>query len=208
MNLTESLTWRYATKRMTDQKISEKDLNTIIEAISLAPTAFGLQPFRVVVTEKQELLQEIFEKSCPQIVVQQCSHLLIFKAYKNISDEHRESFLQLMKEKRNVTDDYIETYRKKITRVQNSNQINTFEWAIRQAYIALGFAMVAAAELGIDSTPIEGFNPAALNEILHIDASKEETVVLLTLGYRDEANDHLANKPKLRKPLDELIEKI
>ena len=208
MNLTESLTWRYATKRMTDQKISEKDLNTIIEAISLAPTAFGLQPFRVVVTEKQELLQEIFEKSCPQIVVQQCSHLLIFKAYKNISDEHRESFLQLMKEKRNATDDYIETYRQKITRVQNSNQINTFEWAIRQAYIALGFAMVAAAELGIDSTPIEGFNPAALNEILHIDASKEETVVLLTLGYRDEANDHLANKPKLRKPLDELIEKI
>ena len=208
MNLTESLTWRYATKRMTDQKISEKDLNTIIEAISLAPTAFGLQPFRVVVTEKQELLQEIFEKSCPQIVVQQCSHLLIFKAYKNISDEHRESFLQLMKEKRNATDDYIETYRQKITRVQNSNQINTFEWAIRQAYIALGFAMVAAAELGIDSTPIEGFNPAALNEILHIDTSKEETVVLLTLGYRDEANDHLANKPKLRKPLDELIEKI
>ena len=208
MNLTESLNWRYATKRMTDQKISEKDLNTIIEAISLAPTAFGLQPFRVVVTEKQELLQEIFEKSCPQIVVQQCSHLLIFKAYKNISDEHRESFLQLMKEKRNATDDYIETYRQKITRVQNSNQINTFEWAIRQAYIALGFAMVAAAELGIDSTPIEGFNPAALNEILHIDTSKEETVVLLTLGYRDEANDHLANKPKLRKPLDELIEKI
>ena len=208
MNLTESLKWRYATKRMTDQKISEKDLNTIIEAISLAPTAFGLQPFRVVVTEKQELLQEIFEKSCPQIVVQQCSHLLIFKAYKNISDEHRESFLQLMKEKRNATDDYIETYRQKITRVQNSNQINTFEWAIRQAYIALGFAMVAAAELGIDSTPIEGFNPAALNEILHIDTSKEETVVLLTLGYRDEANDHLANKPKLRKPLDELIEKI
>ena len=208
MNLTESLKWRYATKRMTDQKISEKDLNIVIEAISLSPSAFGLQPFRVVVTEKQELLQEIFEKSCPQIVVQQCSHLLIFKAYKNISDEHRESFLQLMKEKRNVTDDYIETYRQKITRVQNSNQINTFEWAIRQAYIALGFAMVAAAELGIDSTPIEGFNPAALNEILHIDTSKEETVVLLTLGYRDEANDHLANKPKLRKPLDELIEKI
>ena len=66
----------------------------------------------------------------------------------------------------------------------------------------------AAAELGIDSTPIEGFNPATLNEILQIDTSKEETVVLLTLGYRDEANDHLANKPKLRKPLDELIEKI
>ena len=208
MNLTESLNWRYATKRMTDQKISEKDLNTIIGAISLAPTAFGLQPFRVVVIDKQELFQGIFEKSCPQIVVQQCSHLLIFKAYKNISDEHRESYLRLMKEKRNVTDDYIETYRQKIQRVQNSNQINTFEWAIRQAYIALGFAMVAAAELGIDSTPIEGFNPAALNEILHIDTSKEETVVLLTLGYRDEANDHLANKPKLRKPLDELIEKI
>ena len=208
MNLTESLTWRYATKRMTDQKISEKDLNIVIEAISLSPSAFGLQPFRVVVTEKQELLQEIFEKSCPQIVVQQCSHLLIFKAYKNISDEHRESFLQLMKEKRNATDDYIETYRQKITRVQNSNQINTFEWAIRQAYIALGFAMVAAADLRIDATPIEGFNPAALNEILHIDTSKEETVVLLTLEYRDEANDHLADMPKLRKPLDELIEKI
>ncbi|MBP1664399.1 MAG: hypothetical protein H6Q19_1539, partial [Bacteroidetes bacterium] len=122
---------------MTDQKVSEKDLNTIFESISLSPSAFGLQPFRVVVTEKKELLQEIFEKSCPQVVVQQCSHLLIFKAFKNISDEHRESYLQLMKEKRNVTDDYIETYRQKIQRVQNSSEINTFEWAIRQAYIAL-----------------------------------------------------------------------
>lgn len=77
---------------------------------------------------------------------------------------------------------------------------------IRQTYIALGFALVAAAELGIDSTPIEGFNVQAINEMLSLDTDSEEAVVLLTLGFRDEKADRLAEQPKIRKSIEQLVE--
>ena len=79
---------------------------------------------------------------------------------------------------------------------------------IRQTYIALGFAMIACAELGIDCTPIEGFNPQTMNELLELDTNKEEAVVLLTLGYRDASADHLLNKPKVRKSMRELVKRV
>ena len=206
MNLIETLNWRYATKRMTDRKVSQDDLNTILEAVRLTPTAYGLQPFKVIVTENKELLHKIHEQVCPQIVIEQCSHLLIFKAFKKFSDEYVEGYLQEMKNSRNSTEEYLDIYRGKIKKVTQNPAIDMFQWTTKQAYIALGFAMVAAADLRIDATPIEGFNPKALNELLNLDVSKEETVVLLTLGYRDEAEDHLANAPKIRKPMNELIE--
>ncbi|MBP1638415.1 MAG: putative nitroreductase [Bacteroidetes bacterium] len=208
MDLINALNWRYATKRMIDRKVSQKDLDTIKETISLTPSAYGLQPYKVIVTENKELLQKIHQQACPQLVIEQCSHLLIFKAMKTVSAEYLEEFLQEMKTIRNSSDEYIDGYREKINYVLQNPQIDIFRWTTKQAYIALGFAMVAAAELKIDATPIEGFNPDALNKLLNLDTSKEETVVLLTLGYRDEAEDHLANVPKIRKPLSELIEAL
>ena len=198
--------WRYATKGMTGEKISDVDLNTILEAVRLAPTAYGLQPFKIIVTENKELLNEIFEKSCPQIVLQQCSHQLIFKARKKLDEEYVEGYLNEMKRKRNSSDEYIASYRSKIQKVIENPAINKFSWMIRQTYIALGFALVAAAELGIDSTPIEGFNVQAINEMLSLDTDSEEAVVLLTLGFRDEKADRLAEQPKIRKSIEQLVE--
>lgn len=208
MNLIEALNWRYATKRMTGQKISVRDLNIILEAIRLTPTAYGLQPFKVIVTENKDLLNEIFEKSCPQVVILQCSHLLIFKAKKKLDTEYVEGYLKEMKRLRNSTDEYIDRYRYKIHKVIENPQINKFSWMIRQTYIALGYATIAAAELGIDTTPIEGFNEKALNEILQLDTEKEETVVMLTLGYRDAKEDKLIDLPKIRKPMEALVERM
>ena len=79
---------------------------------------------------------------------------------------------------------------------------------IRQTYIALGYATFAAAQLGIDATPIEGFDEQALNEILKLDTDREEAVVMLTLGYRDEKEDKLVNLPKIRKPMNLMVERI
>ena len=207
MNLIEALKWRYATKRMTGEKIGEKELETILEAIRLTPSAYGLQPYKVIVTENKELLHEIFEKSCPQIVVQQCSHLLIFKAKKRLNEEYMEGFLAELKRSRNSTDEYIESYRRKIHNAILNPAVNTFSWATHQAYIALGYATFAAAQMGIDATPIEGFDVAALNRLLSLNTEDEEAVVMLTLGYRDEKEDRLAHQPKVRKPLDLLVER-
>lgn len=208
MNLIEALNWRYATKRMTGEKIAESDLNIILEAIRLTPTAYGLQPFKVAVTQNEDLIGEIYRKSCPQIVIKQCSHLLVFKARKKLDSEYLEGYLKEMKRQRNSTDEYIDGYRSKILRVIDDPQINKFSWMIRQTYIALGYATVAAAASGIDATPIEGFDAQSLNEVLRLDTEKEEAVVMLALGYRDEKEDKLIYLPKIRKPMDLLVEKI
>ena len=208
MDLIEALNWRYATKRMTGEKIAESDLNIILEAIRLTPTAYGLQPFKVVVTRNEDLICEIYRKSCPQIVIRQCSHLLVFKARKKLDSEYLEGYLKEMKRQRNSTDEYIDGYRSKILRVIDDPQINKFSWMIRQTYIALGYATVAAAASGIDATPIEGFDAQSLNEVLRLDTEKEEAVVMLALGYRDEKEDKLIYLPKIRKPMDLLVEKI
>jgi nitroreductase/dihydropteridine reductase len=208
MDLIEALNWRYATKRMTGEKIAESDLNIILEAIRLTPTAYGLQPFKVVVTRNEDLIGEIYRKSCPQIVIRQCSHLLVFKARKKLDSEYLEGYLKEMKRQRNSTDEYIDGYRSKILRVIDDPQINKFSWMIRQTYIALGYATVAAAVSGIDATPIEGFDAQSLNKVLGIDTEKEEAVVMLALGYRDEKEDKLIYLPKIRKPMDLLVEKI
>jgi nitroreductase len=141
-------------------------------------------------------------------VIRQCSHLLVFKARKKLDSEYLEGYLKEMKRQRNSTDEYIDGYRSKILRVIDDPQINKFSWMIRQTYIALGYATVAAAASGIDATPIEGFDAQSLNEVLRLDTEKEEAVVMLALGYRDEKEDKLIYLPKIRKPMDLLVEKI
>jgi nitroreductase/dihydropteridine reductase len=208
MDLIEALNWRYATKRMTGEKIAGSDLDAILEAIRLTPTAYGLQPFKVVVVTNEDLIDKIYRNSCPQVVIKQCSHLLLFKARKRLDPEYLEGFLNEMRRVRNASDEYIDGYRSKIERVIENPEINKFSWMIRQTYIALGYATVAAAMLGIDATPIEGFDARSLNEMLGIDTEKEEVVVLLTLGYRDEQEDKLSTLPKIRKPMDLLVERM
>lgn len=206
MNLKEALKWRYATKRMVDKKVPQNQIDEILEAVQLTPTAYGLEPYKVIVTDNKELIQRIFEEACPQLVIQQCSHLLIFKTMKTLSNDYVEAHLQRMKELRNSPDETIDIYRKKINELIQRTGANLPIWASRQTYIAMSYATVAAADLEIDSTPIEGFNPFALDKLLNLDTEKEGTTVLLTLGYRDAENDHLVKYPKIRKPLSDLVE--
>ena len=206
MNLKEALQWRYATKRMVDKKVPQDQINEILEAIHLSPTAYGLEPYKVIVTDNKELIQKIFETACPQIVVQQCSHLLIFKTMKTLSSDYVEAHLQRMKEIRNASDEAIDVYRKKINELIQRTGANLPVWASRQTYIAMSYATIAAANLQIDSTPIEGFNPQALDKLLNLNTEKEGSTILLTLGYRDAENDHLMKYPKIRKPLSDLVE--
>lgn len=208
MDLLKALHWRYAAKRMNGEKISEHDLNQIMESIRLAPTSYGLQPFKLLVIENKALLNEIYEKACPQLVIKQCSHLIVFKALKRINADVLEDYVQEMVRVRNTSEEENNKFRAKIKAVMENPNINKFSWTIRQAYLALGYATFAAAQLRIDSTPIEGFNAAALNELLNLDTDKEEAVVLLTLGYRDEANDKMAKRPKVRRPAEKFYEII
>lgn len=208
MNLIEVLNWRYATKRMTGDKIPQKDLDQILESIRLAPTSYGLQPFGVTIVESREKLDEIYEKAAPQPVLKQCSHLLIFRARTKIDEDLVDGYLEDMISARNSTIEQVESARERIAIIQRDPSYNRLSWAKRQAYIALGYGTFAAAQLGIDSTPMEGFNPSALNELMGLDLDKEQVAVMLALGYRSDEEDTTVNYAKVRRAPEDLFEII
>lgn len=208
MSLIESLNWRYATKRMTGEKVSEDKVNQILESIRLAPSAYGLQPYNLLVIEDKGMLNKIYEEACPQIVIQQCSHLIVFKALRKIKEEVMEGYIEEMVRVRDTSEEENDKFREKIQKVMDNPDINKFSWTIRQAYLGLGYATFAAAQLRVDSTPIEGFNASKLNEVLGLDTNVEEAVVLMTLGYRDEKEDRTLAKAKVRQPAEKFICRI
>ncbi|PWS27425.1 NAD(P)H-dependent oxidoreductase [Pedobacter yonginense] len=206
MSLIDALNWRYATKKMNGQPVDQEKVDQIIHAAQLAPTSSGLQPFKVIVVTNQELKEKIAPIAYNQSQVIDSSHLLIFAAQENYSEEGIDGVFNRMNSERglplNTTDDYKAQLKKTI--LSKSAEEN-FEHAARQAYIAFGIAIAEAAVLKVDATPMEGFDGPSLDQLLGLKEKGLKSVTLLPLGYRDEANDWLANLKKVRKPLNEFL---
>lgn len=208
-DLIEQLKWRYAVKKMNGKKVPQEKINNILEAIYLAPTSYGLQPFKVFVIENAELREKIFNESCPQSQIKDSSLILVFAAEKKITQQHVDAYLQNMETTRGaITPELKEYLTNSYKRFVNASPEENFNWAARQSYIALAYAMIAAASQNVDTTPMEGFNPVALNKVLELDKQNLGSVSILAIGYRDEENDWLAKMPKVRKPKEELFSEI
>lgn len=210
MSLLENLQWRYATKKYDASKpVAEEDVQKILEAIRLAPTSSGLQPFRVLVITNPELKKQIVPIAFGQEIVADSSHLLVFAAWDRYTAERIDSvYDRIAAEREQPADRYNDyTNRLKGNYLQQEAQQN-FEHAARQAYIGLGFANAMAAELHVDSTPMEGFDNAALDALLDLPSKGLKSVLLLPLGHRDSANDWLVNLKKVRVPQDDFITEI
>lgn len=206
MNLTETLNWRYATKRMNGNIVPEEKLNKILEAIRLAPTSMGLQPFKVFVIEDKVLKEHIYNEACQQSQIKESSHILVFAANKNVNIEQVNEYLSRISTVRNIPLESLEGFKGMFGGIIASDEEKNFNWTSRQAYIAFGIGIVAAAMENIDATPIEGFNPAALDKILGLSEQNLGSVNILALGYRDEENDKLATLAKVRKTKEALYE--
>lgn len=208
MNLIDNLNWRHACKRMNGSKVSPEIINNILEAINLVPTSLGLQAYKVFVIENKELKDQIFKEACPQQPIIECSHLLVFATYTQITEKYLDEYFALIERKRNPGREWCDNYRTRINYFVENNTENMENWLARQTYIALGVACVAAADEKIDSVPIEGFNKEEMNRILNLPEQHLSSVVLLPLGHKDPELDWLNNKPKVRKDLFDLIELI
>ena len=207
--LTELLNWRYATKKMDATKTVPQDkLDAIIEAVRMAPTSSGTQPFELIVVANPYLRAKIAEAAGGQTPITDGSHVLIFAAWDNYTEERIDEVLQLNLTARGdlpLIHDYYNNL--KANYVPRDAEIN-YAHAARQAYIALGFAMLAAAEQEVDSTPMEGFDPDAVDAILELRQRGLRSVVLLPLGYREEGADWLLPMPKVRKSRDTIVTEI
>ncbi|NBP57285.1 NAD(P)H-dependent oxidoreductase [bacterium] len=206
MQLLESLRWRYATKQMNGQQIQPEILSQILEAVKLAPSSYGLTPYKIIHIQDPEIKAGL-SPSCysqPQII--QCSSLLVFCAKTNLSQDTVDDFIQSLSQFRGQTLDSLERYRSAVLQtIQSLTPEGRIEWAHRQAYIALGFGLVAAASLGVDSTPMEGFSRQSVDQVLGLESKNLTSSCILTLGYRETGSDYLVGLPKFRFPDDELF---
>jgi len=206
----DKLNWRYATKKFDPaKKVADEKLERILEAIRLAPTSSGLQPFEVFVITNPEIRAKIQAVGWNQAQISESSHLLVFAAWDNITADRVNMMFDLTNEQRGFINEGWEAYRKQLLGIvaARTEQAN-FDAAARQAYIALGVAMVAAAFEGVDATPMEGFDPAAVDEILSLKERKLRSVVLLPIGYRQPEGDWLVNLKKVRRSRPNLITEI
>lgn len=206
MELIDRLKWRYASKAMNGEKVAQKKVDTIIEAASLAPTSSGLQPFEIFVITNDEVKAKIRPISWDQSVVTDCSHLLVFAAWDTYTADRINTAFDLTNTVRGFKNEGWEAYRQMLlgSYPQRDAEYN-FNHAAKQAYIAFTQSMVAASFEEVDSTPIEGFDPAALDEILGLRAKGLRSCVMLTLGYRDPENDWLDGLVKVRKSKEDLV---
>jgi nitroreductase len=200
MDILSLLNWRYATKRMTGNKIPQEKLEVILESIRLSASSIGLQPYRVIVVEDRTLLEQIKPIANNQAQITEASHLLVFAAWTDVNEASVQEYLQLIATERNVSLESLEAMKGYLLSLTKNTAEQNFNWAARQAYIALGTGLIAAASQEVDATPMEGFDSEALDKLLGLSEKGLKSVSILPLGYRDVNHDWLVSLPKVRTP--------
>ncbi|QWX85271.1 NAD(P)H-dependent oxidoreductase [Cellulophaga sp. HaHaR_3_176] len=206
MELLEKLKWRYAAKAMNGEKVAEDKVERILEAARLAPTSSGLQPFEIFVVKNQEIKEQIKPVAWNQSVITDCSHLLVFAAWDTYTPERINHMFDLTNEIRGFENEGWENYRQMLLGMYpQKDPEENFNHAAKQAYIAFTEALTAAAFEGVDATPLEGFEPDAVDKILGLREKGLRSAVMLPIGYRKDDADWLVNLVKVRKPMEELV---
>ncbi|MBU3592189.1 NAD(P)H-dependent oxidoreductase [Polynucleobacter sp. 78F-HAINBA] len=207
MSLIDKLQWRYATKKMDASKhVPEDKIDLILEAIRLTASSSGLQPYEVIVITNKGIRQKIRAAANDQSQIADCSHLLVFAAWDNYTAERINAAFDMTESIRNFTSESGTAYRQMLLKVYPARDAETnFTHAAKQAYIGLGTALIAAAYEQVDCTPMEGFNPSAVDDILDLPAKGLRSVILLPLGYRNADEDWLVKLKKVRRAKDQFI---
>jgi nitroreductase / dihydropteridine reductase len=208
--LLDKMQWRYAAKKMdTTKVVPQEKVNSIIEAARLAPTSSGLQPFEVIVVTNKDIRTQIQAVAHNQAQVTEGSHLLVFAAWDTYTADRINHMFDLTNTERGGTNEGWENYRQMLLKSYPARdaQVN-FEHAARQAYIGLGASLISAAFEEVDSTPMEGFDPKSVDDILGLGAKGLRSVALLPLGYRAKGQDWLENLKKIRRPVSEFVTEV
>ena len=183
MSFLDKLNERYATKAMNGKVVPQEKIDNILEAIRLAPTSSGLQPFEVFVVTNDETKSNIKEIAWNQPQVTDCSHLLVFAAWDNYTEDRINHMFDLTNAIRGFKNEGWENYRQMLLASYPQKDAETnFQHAARQTYIAFMAAIAQAAYEGVDNTPMEGFDPDALDKILGLREKGLRSTLLLPLG--------------------------
>jgi len=206
----QALEWRYATKKMDPaKKVAQEKVDRILEAVRLTASSSGLQPYEVFVVTNDDLREQIKVNAWNQAQVTDSSHLLVFAAWDTYTANRINAMFDLVNRERGVKNEGWEAYRQQLLSTYPQRDAETnYQHAARQAYIGLGSALIAAAEEKVDATPMEGFDPAKVDEILNLREKGLRSVVMLPLGYRADAGDWLVDLKKVRPAREQFITEL
>jgi len=202
----ENQNWRYATKKFdVTKKISTQDLNTLKEAIRLSSSSYGLQPYKIIIVENTELRAQILPVAWGQKQIVEASHLIVFANRTGINETEIDAFFDKMSKTRGIPLEVLSGYQGFMkSKINELSEDAKAIWNSKQTYLALGNLLNAAAELKIDVTPMEGFAPDQVNEILGLEALGLNASLIATIGYRHE-EDETQHYKKVRKSNEELF---
>jgi nitroreductase / dihydropteridine reductase len=205
MSLVKDLNWRYATKNMSGKAVSGKKLTTILEAINLSASSYGLQPFTVMVVKNKSIKAKLQAAAYGQPQVGSSSHVLVFAVPLEITAADIQTFIDNVASTRNIPVNVLDGYKGMILNTVGALPAEQQQiWATKQAYIALGTGLAAAAEQKVDACPMEGFDAAAFDKILGLQKKGLKSVVIMPVGFRADT-DATANFVKVRKAHDTMF---
>jgi nitroreductase len=205
--LVRQLEWRYAVKKFDPTKKIPADVWAALErTLVLAPSSYGAQPWKFFVIEDPALREKLRPASWNQAQIVEASHLVVFAIKKRYDAADLDRYMARTAEVRGMEVASLEGFRKMVASHVSAPGFDVDAWSAKQVYLALGGFLTAAAVLGVDACPMEGFNPAEYDRILELDKLGYSATVLATAGYRS-ADDKYADLPKVRFPLDEVIER-
>jgi nitroreductase/dihydropteridine reductase len=204
MSLIENLNWRHAAKAYDpERKVSEENVNKILEAARLAPTSSGLQQFRIIVVENKEVREKLVPGALNPECMMEASCVLVFAAWDKYTPERIDAIYDRTTEERDLPKGRFDSYTDKIKEMYAKQpQEEHFIHAARQSYIGLAMALAQAAELKIDTTPAEGFDNKLVDKVLELEQKGLKSVCLLYVGYSDKERDWLSTMKKVRNPMD------
>lgn len=206
MNFIENQNWRYATKKFDATKVvSVENIDFLKEAVRLAATSYGLQPFQILVIESQAIKEKLKPASWGQSQITDASHLFVFANKTEISDAFVDDYIKNTSVTRDITVEDLQPYAGFVKKtIAGMNEEALSNWTAKQVYIALGNLLNAAAEIKVDTTPIEGFDPKQYNEILGLTQKGLNATVVAAVGYRS-SEDKTQHLNKIRRTTEELF---
>ncbi len=202
----ENRTWRYATKKFdVDKKVSEHDLELLLEATRLSASSYGLQPYHLYVITEQNLKEQLKPASWGQSQITDASHIIVFANKTDFGEELMDAYVQNVSKTRNIPEENLKGYRDFMkSKLLDLSPEQKSVWTSKQAYLAFGNMIQAASELKIDTCPMEGFEAAQYNKVLGLEDKNLNAAVVLAIGYRSE-KDETQHLPKVRKSKEELF---
>ena len=207
MSLLQDLNWRHAVKAYdSTKKVDDENINKIVEAARLAPSSSGLQPFNVIVVENQEVKEKLAKGALNPDCMRDCSHVIIFAGWDRYTAERIDKVYNFTTDERGLPRGRFGSYTDKLKEIYlNQSADENFAHIARQTYIALGLALAQAAALRVDSTPVEGFDPIILDEVLGLKNYGLKSVCLMYVGYSYKPSDWIASMKKVRTPREEFL---